>query len=84
MGEVESHFTSEDRENLIELRVDLRNLQASFSDFKLSLKEDNKASKEEVKYLEGRIRTLENFRYWILGMGILGGTIVHFFLDKIK
>ena len=70
-------FTLEDRTKLITVVVNLGNLQSSFENLSETLAKDHKE-------IEVRVRALENFRYWLLGMGVLGGTLVHLLLDKFK
>lgn len=79
-----STFTIEDRINLMGLIHVVKELKDDLKEIKDSFKEDPAASHSDLKELESRVRQLENFRWWILGMGIIGGLFVHIFLDKVK
>ena len=73
-----------DRDLLIQIREALRYVKADMAGQQAQIKEtnvriDGKASVKTTDDHEGRIRILENFRWWILGAigaaGFLGGLL---------
>lgn len=86
------HFTFEDRERIVTLKVQFDGMRDQISDLKglitagtASAKQDfssfSASIKVELTALELRIRALENFRWWIVGAAALMATIAHFILE---
>jgi hypothetical protein len=78
--ESEHRFAYTDRELLILVRRDLKYVREDIDE--MSKKIDQKAAMVDIDDHEKRLRTLENFRWWILGGGaaaaFLGGMAAHF------
>jgi len=76
----EHRFSYTDRELLILLRRDLKYVREDID--KMDKKLDPTAPGSLFSDHEDRIRTLENFRWWILGGGVgaafVGGALAHF------
>ena len=64
---MEDHFTPEDRKLLTRLETQFDNLKDQISRLENTITDAGKVSKEDFKEMEGRVRELENFRWWLLG-----------------
>lgn len=76
------HFTVGDRQTLTECTINLKNLQQSFDRLEKTIRESNSPSQKDFRELEGRVRSIENFRWWIMGAALAGGAASHF-LSKL-
>ena len=72
------YFTPADRREIIETGVNLKNLVREFGQLKDSMAEGQKNLKQDGEQLEERVRTLENFRWWIVGGAGAAGLIGSF------
>ena len=78
---MEDHFTPEDRKLLTRLETQFDNLKDQISRLENTITDAGKVSKEDFKEMEGRVRELENFRWWLGGATVLIGVAVHFILE---
>lgn len=78
--ESDHRFSYTDRELLVLLRRDLRYIREDID--RMDKKLDQTAPLKMFEDHEARLRTLEQFRWWILGGGalaaFLGGIVAHF------
>lgn len=72
----DDHFGPEDRRQLIEMNVHLRHLADAVSKMELS-------TASSYMKLEERVRTLENFRYWTIGVAAVLGALIEFVTHRI-
>ncbi len=72
------HFTPSDRREIIETGLNLKNLAREFVQLKDAIAETHKTLKNDGDLLEERVRTLENFRWWIVGGAGAAGLIGSF------
>lgn len=77
------HFTSSDRERLVELGVELRFMQKDFNELKQLIGENTRVTRAEHGHLSGRVSKLENFRWWLLGAAVGVGPVVTVFARRI-
>lgn len=88
-------FSLADREMLISVNVGLKSLSKEVEELKTALKEDNKVNKsefdrlkdeitrrEEFDQLKGKVQVLENFRWYILGVAVVAGPLIHYFIEN--
>ena len=73
------HFTPLDRERLIGTSVRLDGLKEDFAELKQLIALGAVSSATKVDKLEERIRTLEQFRWWIVGAAPASGSTAGFF-----
>lgn len=76
-----STFTNQDRRTLITVEVELGQLQNDFKRLRETLEEASPPSKSDFVKLEERMRSLENFKWWIMGIAALSGSIAHLLLS---
>lgn len=77
------HFTPQDRRELIETGVNLKNLAGVVARLESSISTNSTELGRRMDKFDERTRMLENFRYWVLGAaagaGALGGYLGRFF-----
>jgi len=65
--QAQSSFTNDDRRALIELGVEMRIMKQDFEELRKELRDQGSPSREDFRDLQGDVRNLQNFRWWILG-----------------
>lgn len=91
----EREFNGTDRINLAELRVEIRFLKEAITSLRDALGDAHRATKadfttfrdevrEDNAKRDGKIESLQNFRWWIMGASLGFGALIHFVLDVVK
>lgn len=73
--QTQSGFTQHDHDLLIELRTQQVGLRDDLRELKISLAETARLRREDDGEMDGRVRALENFRWWVLGAAAAAGTL---------
>lgn len=60
-------FTTHDRERLVEVATTLGFVNTTLAEIKTNMATAAQNARTDQKELEARVRTLENFRWWIVG-----------------
>lgn len=60
------HFTSSDRERIVELTVEMRHLKGSLLDMRRMLQDSSTDSQRDAKLLDARIALLESRWRWVM------------------
>lgn len=92
---IEHREFNADRINLAELRVEIRFLKEAITSLRDALGDAHRATKadfttfrdevrEDNAKRDGKIESLQNFRWWIMGASLGFGALVHFVLDVVK
>lgn len=88
-------LASTDRINLAELRVEIRFLKEAIVDLRDALGEAHRVTRQDLESFraqmrednarrDGKIESLQNFRWWIMGASIGFGALVQFVMAYIK
>jgi hypothetical protein len=80
-----STFTTHDRERLVEVATTVGFVNSTLARLEAAMTTASTNTRGDIKELEGRIRTLENFRWWILGgagLASIGGEVLMKYLLK--
>lgn len=78
-----SSFGNDDRKALYEQGARLEMLMSSFNDLRKELREAGAPSAEEFGRLEGKVESLQNFRWYLMGAAAVVGLLAHILLSKI-
>lgn len=79
-----SAFTTHDREKLVEVATTLGFVNTTLVEIKTSMREGAQESRSDHKELEGRVRALENFRWWIVGAAAASGFAGQFVIKLLS
>jgi hypothetical protein len=78
---MEDHFTIQDRRLLIGLEKDLGILAMQLRELKEDLKRSGTVPQADFKFLEDRVRKLEEFKWWLAGGCASLGVVIHFIFE---
>ena len=78
-----SAFLEQDRDLLIQVATNLDNLQKAFDKLIAKHEEDPPVTRGEFYGLQGKVQILENFRWYMMGIALAAGPIVHYIVEGI-
>lgn len=83
MPDLDPHtFTADDRRALTVLGVDMSYMKETLQEIRAAISDEGSLARRMMA-AEADIVTLKSFRWWLMGVAVGGGAIVHLALDVL-
>lgn len=79
-----STFTTEDRTLLVRVSTLMERLQLDFDNFRGEYHDASSPTAKEFGELRGKVESLQQFRWWVMGAAAGAGALAGFILDQLR
>ncbi len=80
--EIASSFTNEDRRILAKVDTEIRYLKDDIDSLTREFRALSTPTKADFAELKGKVEALQNFRWYLMGIAVGTGALVHFLFGK--